>query len=139
MRLSIFQKIILLLIFALVGASAHSPGNDDDSQSITGYQLMQNYPNPFNPTTRIEYRVSNTARVTLKIYNILGQEIRTLVNELQGQGVYSVEWNGTGNRGTEVAGGIYFYRLEIQEQTSGVTSDNKLPIFVQTRKMTFLK
>lgn len=139
MRLSIVQKILLLLMFALMGASAHSPGNGDDNQAITSYQLMQNYPNPFNPTTRIEYRVAASARVTLKIYNILGQEIRTLVNALQEPGVYSIEWNGTDTRGAEVAGGVYFYRLEVSEQSGDAASDKNSPIFVQTRKMTFLK
>ncbi len=135
---SIFQKMLLLALF-ITAAFAQSPGDDDGKNPITAYQLMQNYPNPFNPTTRIEYRVSNAARVVLKIYNILGQEIRTLVDALQEPGVYSIEWNGKDNRGAEVAGGVYFYRLEVLEQTGDAASDKSLPIFVQTRKMTFLK
>jgi flagellar hook assembly protein FlgD len=100
---------------------------ENNNNSVTErFRLEQNYPNPFNPSTQIEYELPASTEVTLKIYNLLGQEVKTLVTEIQGKGVYTVEWNGTNHNGLEVAGGIYFYRL---------ISDT----FVQTRKMILLK
>jgi len=93
------------------------------------YRLSQNYPNPFNPATRIEYQLPvHTAqvRVSLKIYNVMGQEVRTLVNELQQPGYYAVTWDGRDSSGSEVATGIYFYRL-----AAGA--------FTATRRMALLK
>ena len=81
------------------------------------YLLSQNYPNPFNPTTSIQYSVvsdqiiHHSPLVTLKIFNLLGQEVRTLVNELQEPGYYTVTWNGQDRLGQDVPSGIYFYRL----------------------------
>ena len=76
------------------------------------YKLEQNYPNPFNPTTSIKYDLPKSSVVKLEIYNIVGQRMKTLVNELQAAGKWSVQWNGTDNAGVHVASGIYFYRLE---------------------------
>ena len=80
------------------------------------YHLAQNYPNPFNPTTSIQYSVvsdQSPPHITLKIYNILGQEVRILVDELKEPGYYTVTWDGKDYSGREVASGIYFYRLTV--------------------------
>ncbi|MCB0490706.1 MAG: T9SS type A sorting domain-containing protein, partial [Cyclobacteriaceae bacterium] len=90
------------------------------------YSLLQNYPNPFNPTTTLRYALKEDGRVSLKIYNILGQEIRSLVKEYQAAGYKSVVWDGKNNSGNQVPSGIYIYRLQ-----AGT--------FVQTRKMMMLK
>jgi photosystem II stability/assembly factor-like uncharacterized protein len=82
------------------------------------YSLGQNYPNPFNPDTRIDYTISRPGLVNLKIYNVLGQEIMTLVNEYKSNGSYSVNFH-PGNRLTS---GVYLYKL----QTSGYISTKKL-------------
>jgi hypothetical protein len=85
------------------------------SEPPSQYVLYPNYPNPFNPTTSIQYSVvsdQSPPHITLKIYNILGQEVRTLVNETQKPGVYSVTWDGRDGGRNEVPGGIYFYRLK---------------------------
>jgi flagellar hook assembly protein FlgD len=74
--------------------------------------LFDNYPNPFNPSTTIRYALPGQANVTLRIYNILGQEIRTLVNERQSAGVRSVVWDGRNNLNQAVSSGIYIYRLQ---------------------------
>jgi hypothetical protein len=83
----------------------------------TTCSLSQNYPNPFNPTTSIQYYVvsdqttHHSPLVTLKIYNILGQEVRTLVDQVQEPGHYSITWDGRGEKGYELPSGLYFYRL----------------------------
>ena len=83
------------------------PGNGPDE-----YALLQNYPNPFNPQTYIRYTIPVPSKVLLRIYNVLGEEIVTLVNDIEDPGVRSVVWNGTDRRGLIVATGVYFYRLE---------------------------
>jgi phosphatidylserine/phosphatidylglycerophosphate/cardiolipin synthase-like enzyme len=85
------------------------------------YTLSQNYPNPFNPVTKIEYAIPATQHVVLKMYDVLGREVQTLVNAQQAPGVYRVDVNGAG-----FASGVYFYRLEAGS-------------FVQLRKMMLLK
>jgi photosystem II stability/assembly factor-like uncharacterized protein len=71
------------------------------------FRLEQNYPNPFNPTTTIRYDLPKTANVLLKIYNMLGQEIHTLVNERQAAGKKSVVWDGRDHNGEELSSGTY--------------------------------
>ena len=79
--------------------------------SINDYQLKQNYPNPFNPTTTINYQLAVNSKVELTIYNLLGQQIRTMVNTHQLAGAYQVQWNGRNESGMSVTSGIYFYQL----------------------------
>ncbi|HLF20763.1 MAG TPA: ice-binding family protein [Bacteroidota bacterium] len=75
------------------------------------FSLSQNYPNPFNPSTKIEYSLEKAAQVTLKVFNLLGNEVATLVNGRQEAGSYTVPFNT--NKGTlNLTSGIYFYRLE---------------------------
>ena len=99
----------------------------DEEQKPSIFTLFQNYPNPFNPITIIQYAVSgrqmkaadggrptvdnSSTRTTLNIYNILGQKVRTLVDEPKRAGSYEVIWDGKDDRGKDVASGIYFYKL----------------------------
>lgn len=82
----------------------------------TEFLLSQNYPNPFNPSTTIRYQLPKKNHITLKIYDIPGREVATLVNEQKSPGEYAVQWN-SGN----AAGGVYFYRLQVGDvvQTRG--------------------
>ena len=73
------------------------------------YKLFQNYPNPFNPSTTIKYQIPKEGFVILKIYNILGSEVNTIVNGKQDKGFYSVEFNGS-----ILSSGVYIYRLEVK-------------------------
>jgi len=89
--------------------------------------LAQNVPNPFNPTTTIEFSVKERAPVTLRIYNVRGQLVKTLVNEVRApEVVHRIEWDGRNDAGQQVASGVYFYRLVAKD-------------FVKTRKMVLLK
>ena len=82
------------------------------------YGLSQNYPNPFNPETVITYQLPEDGYVTLNVYNVLGQEITTLVDESKEAGYYSIRWKGQDSRGLDVASGVYYYRIEVEEFTS---------------------
>jgi hypothetical protein len=76
------------------------------------YELLQNYPNPFNPTTNIRYALPRESHVTLIIYNLLGQKVRVLVDNVRSAGSYEVSWDGRDEGGNSVGSGMYFYRLE---------------------------
>jgi choice-of-anchor B domain-containing protein len=85
----------------------------DPTESVpTFFALEQNYPNPFNPITSIKFQVPTNTNVTLRVFNILGREIRTLVNEYYASGEYTVKWDSQDNLGNKVPSGMYFYRLE---------------------------
>jgi len=102
--------------------------NEEKSRkNIETYILFQNYPNPFNPETAIKYQLPRTSKVNLTIYNILGQKIKTLVDEEKQAGFYSVIWDGTNNIGIKVSSGIYIYRM--------VTNNG----FIEARKLVFFK
>ncbi len=98
----------------------------ENGQIPTTFDISQNFPNPFNPTTTIKYQVPKSVDVTLNIYNILGQKVRTLVNKTMEPGYYKVVWDGTNDYGVKVASGIYLYRIKAGD-------------FVQTRKMILMK
>ncbi|HPG38882.1 MAG TPA: SBBP repeat-containing protein [bacterium] len=80
-----------------------------------GIHLQQNYPNPFNPTTAISYQLADNSIVKLQIYDVLGQEIKTLVDSYQGTGEHAIVWNGTDDADNPVSSGIYFYSLETEK------------------------
>jgi len=95
------------------------------------FSLKQNYPNPFNPGTTIAYTLPAQAEVSLKIVNLLGQEVRTLISGSQNAGVHEVLWDGSNAAGTPVASGMYFYKLEAK------ALDGKT--YSETRKMLLMK
>ncbi len=90
------------------------------------FKLNNNYPNPFNPTTVISYDLPTKAKVKLEVYNVLGQHIKTLIDEEQTAGQYEVVWDSNNQNGSRVASGVYFYRL-------------KADSFIQSKKMILLK
>jgi hypothetical protein len=100
------------------------PGNVDITQSAIpkAYRLAQNYPNPFNPSTTIKYDMKDKGLVTVRIYDVAGRLVRTLVNETKDAGAYSAVWDGRNNIGADVASGIYFYKMD----TAGFVATKKL-------------
>ena len=98
----------------------------DENTLLNEFHLYQNYPNPFNPITNIKYYIPRSSFVTLKIYDMLGNEIKTLIMEEKYRGKYSVTWDGRNNEGKKVSSSIYFCQLE--------ASGNKM-----IRKMILLK
>lgn len=81
------------------------------------FVLRQNYPNPFNPTTTISYNIQNSAMVSLSIFNILGQEVRQLVNEFKESGSYQITWDGHDSLGEALPSGFYIYQLKVGNKT----------------------
>ncbi|MGE5497975.1 MAG: T9SS type A sorting domain-containing protein, partial [Syntrophothermus sp.] len=83
-----------------------------ENTAVKSFSLDQNYPNPFNPSTTISYALPESRFVSLKVYDMLGREIKTLISTEQAQGVYNVTWNGDNNYGQKVSSGTYFYRID---------------------------
>ncbi|MCC6253602.1 MAG: T9SS type A sorting domain-containing protein [Ignavibacteriaceae bacterium] len=107
-----------------------------DAENIiypTGYNLLQNFPNPFNPQTKIKYVVSSESKISIRIYNTLGKEIKVLLSETRNHGEYEITWDGTDNFGNKVSSGVYFITMEANN-----FSKNSLP-FRKTIKSIFLK
>ncbi len=117
-----------VLIGALdIGCTATDVVNESKRLLLArNFILSQNYPNPFNMSTSIEFSLPARSEVELAVYNILGQRVKTLLNESEEAGYHSVQWDGTDNHDREVASGIYFYRLKTGE-------------FTQSKKMILLK
>ncbi len=78
------------------------------------YALQQNYPNPFNPSTRISFSLPQTGVVTLKVFNLLGQEVSTLANSAMAAGTHQIEWDGRDGAGRVLSSGVYFYRIDVK-------------------------
>ncbi len=100
--------------------------DESNTQLPQEFILYQNYPNPFNPVTNIKFSVPHTSYLNLKIYDFLGREVKTLLNNEVVAGLHSIQWNGTDNNGKKVASGIYIYKLN---------SNN----FVTSKKLLLLK
>ncbi|UCE24167.1 MAG: T9SS type A sorting domain-containing protein [Candidatus Zixiibacteriota bacterium] len=98
----------------------------DDVNLPRAFALNQNYPNPFNPTTELIFDVPHRSHVRIAIFNVLGQKVRTLVDEVLAAGSYARSWDGTGDAGNSLSSGVYLYTMEAGEH-------------VQTRKMILLK
>jgi hypothetical protein len=90
-------------------------GDSPDRKTPAAYRLCQNFPNPFNPATTIRFDIKKKGHVRLRIYNVAGQLVKTLVDDVMDAGSYAKEWKGSNNAGAEAASGVYFYRLEAGE------------------------
>ena len=97
-----------------------------NTQVVEEYNLEQNFPNPFNPSTEIVFQIVKPGIVKLKVYDILGREVMTLVDEELNNGTYTIPWFGENNLGEQLSSGVYFYRIETDD-------------FIQTKKMMKIK
>ncbi len=122
-QLKITQALLSTAEAAMVSVEGVDAPNPD---LPTTFALSQNYPNPFNPTTTIEFSIQASQRVNLTVYNIIGQQVKTLVDGYLSAGAHSIEWNATDEKGQSVATGIYLYRLQVDQHS-------------QAKKMLFLK
>ena len=102
-------------------------GIKESEDVVKSYKLFSNYPNPFNPETTIQFQIPRLTHVTLKIYNILGEEVKTLVSQNISSGTFTVRWDGTDNYGRKVSSGVYIYII------------NTNTGFVKSRKMLYIK
>ena len=119
--------IIMYEIIGLDGSVLSSGTKTIHYISVPGeFALHQNYPNPFNPVTTINYDLAKDGHVSIVVYDLLGREVNTLVNEVQNAGYASIRWDGTDNLGKTLASGMYFYQM--------YTGD-----FILVRKMVLLK
>ena len=100
-----------------------------DNSIPNEFQLFQNYPNPFNPKTMVEYIIPEQGFVSLKVFNVLGNEISTLISGTVPAGEHSVEWNAQ-----DFPSGVYFYHLEVTNLES-----NMINTFSETKKMMLMK
>ena len=115
-----------LSLLAIAADSSTTSIEQGSAEVPDEFELSQNYPNPFNPTTLINYQAPTAGHVELKVYNTLGQEIRTLANSIQSIGTHQAAWDGRDSHGNVVPSGVYFYQL-------------KAGSFVKTRKMLFIR
>ena len=111
-----------------IEVSATVTGIDDNNMAPLDFGLAQNYPNPFNPNTTISFTLKNSGSVTLTVYNTLGQEIKTLIDQDLGSGSYSVAFNGT-----NLSSGVYIYSIKVIDGGSGGMQ------FQAIRKMVLMK
>jgi hypothetical protein len=92
----------------ILSTTSHAIAVKQNSETVTGYKLNQNYPNPFNPNTIIEYSVSKDAVVRISVFDVLGQEVKVLVDEKQRSGIYKINFDGSG-----LSSGTYFYQITV--------------------------
>lgn len=103
------------------GTFSFSDVVEADVSTILDFTLYQNYPNPFNPNTTIKYQIPTSSRVVLKVYNILGKEVASLVNEVKESGIHSVNFDAS-----TLSSGVYIYKISSNES-------------VQTKRMILIK
>jgi hypothetical protein len=104
-------------ILAILAESYVADVNENNESAINNYALMQNYPNPFNPNTTISYQLPKSGQVTIKVYDVLGNEVKTLINEYKTAGSYSVNFDAG-----KLSSGMYIYRIT----ADGFTSAKKM-------------
>jgi hypothetical protein len=95
--------------------TVNNPTDVDDDQIVNSYKLEQNYPNPFNPSTTFEFRLANSGLVSLKVFDVLGHEVATLIEEVRPAGIYKIEFEADNYNLTS---GVYFYQLKSGNFTS---------------------
>ncbi|MCS5652275.1 MAG: T9SS type A sorting domain-containing protein, partial [Candidatus Marinimicrobia bacterium] len=109
-----------------LSVTVNGMSSEDDALLPEEFALHQNYPNPFNPVTTLRYDLPENSMVSIKVYDMLGREVRTLVNQVQDAGFKSIIWDATNDYGKSISAGIYLYQIQAGD-------------FIQTEKMVLLK
>ncbi|MBI5473264.1 MAG: T9SS type A sorting domain-containing protein, partial [Ignavibacteriae bacterium] len=122
-----YISVAELRVYRSGATAVRSNGQPDE------FMLSQNYPNPFNPSTTIQFSLPNTSRVSIAVFNTLGQKVRTLVDRELPEGSHQISWDGKGDAGGIVPSGMYFCRM------SALSSSGQGSEFVSTRKMILTK
>ena len=121
MKKSLLKILLVVAVFSLsINLNAETKNHINHNLKGVGlskisddYKLFQNFPNPFNPATIISYKINQSGFVTLKVYNLVGQVVRTLVSENQESGTYSKQFDAS-----DLSAGIYLYKLQVNNYTS---------------------
>jgi photosystem II stability/assembly factor-like uncharacterized protein len=111
---------------SLIYSSRKTNSVNSPVDGLKGYVLNQNYPNPFNPSTSIEWNMPVTGNVEIKVYDILGKEVKTLIDNKLESGNHKIMWDGRNNFGTSVSSGMYYYKIKVNN-------------FVSIKKMMYLR
>ncbi|MDZ7341484.1 MAG: nitroreductase family protein [candidate division KSB1 bacterium] len=130
MKLEADQEIILAQSVGYPKGASSINMRNDEGKNVEGYWLAQNFPNPFNLETNIKFKLAEDAQVIIAIFDLKGKKIRTILNDRQQSGEYTLTWDGLNDAGERVSSGVYFYQLE---------ADNDTDQLKQTQKMLLLK
>jgi flagellar hook assembly protein FlgD len=103
-----------LVYLEIIGSTGMNP---EEQTLPLSFSLEQNYPNPFNPETIINYSLPISCHTVLNIYDILGQKVKTLVNEIRPAGKHFISWDGLNDDGSPVSSGVYFYVISASQNT----------------------
>ncbi len=125
-KIEVLTQVAARQILKLSEGNNPSRVKDQNGTAPQGFKLNQNYPNPFNPTTQIEFALPSAERVILRVYDLIGTEVQTLVEGIAPAGQYAVTWDGTNRLGRRVTSGVYFCHMRAGE-------------FQQTRRMLLME
>jgi hypothetical protein len=111
----LYQQNIFRHMTRIYKPDSTTSANIDDDLIPNSTVLYQNYPNPFNPTTELKFEMSQLSNISIKVYNILGKEITTLLEKNLPAGEYIIQWDGKDNKGNLLPGGVYFIQMKAGE------------------------
>jgi SagB-type dehydrogenase family enzyme len=129
-KLEADQEIILAQSVGYPKGASQVSMRSDERQNPESYAISQNFPNPFNLDTQIKFKLAEEAQVRINIFDLKGEKIKTILNERKTPGEYILRWDGLNDKGERVASGVYFYQLEVINDSHP---------FKQTRKMLMLR
>ncbi|MCB9258108.1 MAG: PQQ-binding-like beta-propeller repeat protein [Ignavibacteriales bacterium] len=99
---------------------------ENNNELPTEFELFQNYPNPFNPATKIKFQLAETSKLELNIFNIAGEKVKLLNNDIKNAGYYSIDWNGLNDQNEEVSSGIYIFQMKAISKSSNFQKSIKM-------------
>jgi hypothetical protein len=113
-------------IFSRIYKKSSTLDIEESKEMIVDYSLSQAFPNPFNPSTTLKFNLPKEEKVTIKVFNVLGKEIKTILNEIRNSGETQIAWDGTDNKGNQVASGVYIINMQ-----AGLFNQNKKAVLLK--------